>query len=126
MRGYFDGLFKKGDAVDTIRDVAVRSLYRVVADYSDWYQERGLYLPPDYASDPTAWTEDLHKVKRAFELLHDDLNGEGELHAAKTKWAKYGETDVEEIKHLEKEINEGLEIFGKQLFYLTDPKKENK
>lgn len=126
MRGYFNGLFKKGDKVDTIRDVAVRALYHIVEDYSDWYEEHGLYLPPDYAADPTRWTEDLHRIKRAFKLLYDELDGEGELYAAKTKWSKYGEVDAEEIKHLEKEINEGLEIFGKQLFYLTDPKKENK
>jgi hypothetical protein len=113
--------FKKQNK--TIRDVAVESLCEMISDYSSWYDEHGLYLPPDYEADPTSWTEALHKVKRAFLLLNDELHQHGELWEAKNKWKKYGEQDSEEINRLNKEIEEGLAIFGAQFFYFTDYKK---
>lgn len=107
----------------TIRDVAVEALSDLVEDYSDWYETQGLYLPPDYAADPGEWNEALHKMKRAFRLLHEELHEEGELWQAKHGWAKYGEKDTQKIEELEADIKEGLTIFGKQLLYLNDPKK---
>jgi len=119
-----DKIFKnKGDSL--IRDVAVESLYHMIEDYSTWYADKGLYLPPKYATDPTEWTVVLQKIKRAFKLLYEEMNEEGELWEAKNKWKDYGEKDVEEIKVLEMEIIEGLTLFGEQLFYLIDPKKNN-
>jgi hypothetical protein len=115
--------FKQEKKVKVIRDVAVKSLYKIIADYSDWYEYKGLHLPPDYATDPSLWTLNLQKIKRAFELLHDEMNGEGELWEAKNKWKNFGEQDTEKIEELNKEIIEGFTEFGKQLFYLTDPKK---
>lgn len=99
--------FKKKDRfaigkADTIRDTAVKHLAEIIEDYSLWYEEHGIHLPPEYAHDPTGWTNDLQKVREAFLLLEDE--------------------DEEAIKAKEKEIVEGLTIFGKQLFYLTDPK----
>lgn len=104
----------------TIRDKAVTSLTQMIESYSDWYEEKGLYLPPDYQADPTSWTEALHKVKRAFKMLNDEMDGTGELWEAKNGWSKFGEKDIEKINELEKEIKEGLAIFGQQLLYLTD------
>lgn len=114
-------IFKK--KTKTIRDTAVKALFDIVSDYSEWYDEHGLYLPPDYMHDPTGWCEDLHKVKRAFTLLYEDLNEKGELWEAKKKWEKFGEQDAEKLKDLNNEILDGLRIFGAQLLYLTDPKK---
>lgn len=111
----------------TIRDKVVKTMWRKIENYSDWYEEQGLYLPPDYAADPSGWTEALHKVKRAFLLLKDEMNGEGELWKAKNQWKQFGEQDVEKIQELEKEIKEGLTIFGSQLLFLTDTiKKEDR
>lgn len=107
----------------TIRDTTVEELCRLIEDYSDWYEEHGLYLPPDYATDPSGWNEALHKIKRAFRLLYEEIHGEGDLWEARHGWEKYGEKDTERIDELEKEIKEGLALFGAQLFYLTDPKK---
>jgi hypothetical protein len=112
--------FKKNNK--TIRDIAVKSLCKIISEYSTWYDEHGLCLPPDYASDPSAWTEALHKVKRAFILLNDELHQRGELWEAKNKWKKFGEQDSEKIDELNKEIKEGMMIFGAQLLYLTDYK----
>lgn len=103
-----------------IRDYSVQALYRLVSDYSDWYEEHGVKLPPDFATDPTAWTVCLQKMKRAFCLLHDEQNGSGPLWNAKHKWAQFGEVDSEEIKDLEQEIHEGLSLFGKYLYYMQD------
>lgn len=107
-------------AKPTIKSTAVKYLHQMVEDYSEWYDDHGLYLPPDYASDPTGWTEALHVVKRAFKLLNDEMNGEGELWEAKHAWEQFGEKDSEKIIELEKEIKAGLTIFGAQLLYLSD------
>lgn len=110
-----------------IRDRAIDVLHAAIEEYSDWYEEHGLYLPPDYVTDPTSWTEALHKMKRAFTLLNDEANQEGELWEAKNKWKEFGEKDSEKIDELNREIKEGLTIFGSQLLYLTDrPKKVEK
>jgi hypothetical protein len=82
-----------------------------------------MYLPPDYAKDPSGWSEALHAMKRAFCLLYEELNKEGELWEAKNKWNEFGEQDTEKIEELNGVIKYGLTLFGKYLFYLTDPKK---
>jgi len=116
----FNKIFKKKKEINTIRNVAVESLYHIIEDYSNWYAEHGLYLPPDYATDPSKWTTELQKMKRAFQLLYEEIYEEGELFEAKTKWKEYGQEDIEKIKELEKEIIEGMTLFGSQLLYLTD------
>jgi len=122
--GILEKLIKQ-EEYTTIRDKAVESLYWSIKDYSDWYEECGIYLPPDYAIDPAGWTEVLHKIKNAFRLLYEEFREEGELWEAKNGWKDYGEQDVDRIEELNKEIEEGLSLFGKYLFYFTDPKKGN-
>lgn len=104
----------------TIRELTVRRVFKSLNEYADWACESGLYLPPDYAKDPTGWNEVLRKMQRAFRLLSEELDGEGQLWEAKNKWKQFGEQDKEEVQALEKEIQEGLTLFGKYLFYLTD------
>ena len=109
---------KDGDK-ETIRDKTVRVLFERVNEYVDWACEEGLYLPPDFATDPTAWATTLRDIQRAFTLLNDELNQEGELWEAKNKWKEFGEKNVEEMEYLNKEVEKGLTLFGKYLFYLT-------
>ena len=103
---------KKSKAIRTIRDATVDSLYHLIDDYSDWYDQEGLYLPPDFATRPSDWCEVLHQIRRAFKLLHDEVAREGELWEARE--------NPEKTKELEEEIKKGFELFGKYLFYLTD------
>lgn len=105
---------------ETIRDKTVKSLFSMIEKYSKWYEDQGLLLPPDYATDPSGWTEELHKINKAFKLLIEDINGKGAYYDAKHKWDSVGERDIEKIEEIEKEIKEGLSVFGKQLLYLTD------
>lgn len=98
----------------TIRDKAVRFLAKAVDDYADWACESGLYLPPDYATDPAGWAECLRSMQRAFNLMRDEENGEGELWEARMK------KDDDRVTKLEDEIKRGFENFGKHLFFLTD------
>jgi len=100
-----ENLFRK--ETRTVRDVAISSLCEVIKDYSEWYDEKGLYLPPNFATDPAGWCEALHKMKEAFMLLR---NAE----------------DMDDIEGYEKDIVEGLTLFGENLMYMNDPKKENK
>ena len=94
-------LFKRRPV--TIREHCVESMRDIVKDYSDWYEERGLYLPPDFATRPDEWNEELHKMVYAFNEVDN----------------KFEDEDVKKIK-------EGFESFGKYLYFLNDPKKENK
>jgi predicted FMN-binding regulatory protein PaiB len=109
--------FSKGEKVRTIRDIVVGSVYEALEDYSEWYEQQGLHLPPNFATDPTAYTEALHKMVRAFELLYEEIQGEGEL-----LQARCGE-DAQKVEQLEKEVQEGLLLFGQNFGYMTDPKK---
>lgn len=125
MVNYLEKVFKKKKSIVTVREEAVESICAILEDYSEWYDRQGLYLPPDYATDPSQWSEALHKMKRAFRLLYDEMHEEGELWEAKNKWKKYGEKDEQKVEELEKEVREGLALFGQQLFYLNDPKVRN-
>jgi len=109
---------------ETLRDRTVSNVYYMLQDYSDWYQEAGLVLPPDFETDPSGWNEELHKMTRAFKLVHDEMNKRGELWDAKHKWDGLHEVDLKKIEALTKEVQEGFEAFGKQLQYLTDPEGE--
>lgn len=117
----------KGDKLEpvnvSLRDITASLLNEFVEDYSDWYERRGIHIPDSYNGDATAYTEDLHKMKRAFRLLAEELEGEGELWDAKHAWEAYGEKDVMKIEELEAEIREGMLLFGKNLYYMTDTKK---
>lgn len=106
--------------VPTIRERAVKALYKPIHTYVEWAVEQGLYLPPDYAIDPTGWNEVLRKIQRAFRLSYEELEEDGELWKAKTEWKQFGEQDSDKIKELEKEIEEGFTLFGKYMFYLQD------
>lgn len=96
----------------TIREVAIAELYHVVDDYCTWYVEQGLYLPPDYATDPSGWNEVINQIKRAFTLMHDYSAETGEL------WKAKGNEEM--TAKLEKEVQEGFTLFGKYLFFLND------
>lgn len=104
----------------TLRDTIVTSVFKNIDEYADWYAEAGLLLPPDFATDPTQWTEALRKMQRAFSLVSEEIDGYGELWEAKNKWKEFNEKDAEEIKLLEQEINEGFALFGKYLYYMND------
>lgn len=105
---------------ETIRDLTIRTLTKRVNEYTEWNAQHGLYLPPDFTTDPSGWINTLRDIQRAFNLLNDELDEEGELWEAKTKWAKYGEKDAEAIEDLNKEVRRGLSLFGKYLFDLAD------
>ena len=122
MRKYFSRIFKREPKDKIIRDGAVKALYPLIGDYSKWYDEYGIYLPPDYKTDPTAWTEALHKMERAFRILHENLNEEGELWSAENRWKEFGERDADAVREIEKDITKGLTLFGANLVYMIDPK----
>jgi hypothetical protein len=103
----------------TIRDLSVEKLYKPVYEYCSWYVEQGIYLPPDYAKDPSGWSEVLNQIKYAFRLLYEYSERSGELWEARK--------DKEATAKLEKEIQSGFSLFGKYLFFLTDEiKKRNR
>lgn len=95
----------------SIRDIAVNSLYKEIEEYDKWYPEKGMYLPPDYATDPSGWNEVLHQMSRAFKILDDKDNNRGKI---------WDDSDKIKIAKLEEEIKSGLFLFGKYLYWLDD------
>lgn len=79
-------------------DEVIETLHPLITEYVDWYAERGLYLPENFKSDPSAWTNILRKIQRAFDI-------------ALTK--EYSKRD-----DLESEMKEGFELFGKYFIEL--------
>lgn len=122
LNGLLTKLFKGDEETKTktIRDATIESLYYLVDEYCSWAVEQGTYLPPGYETDPTSWSEVLNSIKRAFRLLFEEMNNEGELWEAKSGGGEYTGQDTEKVEKLEKEIQEGLAHFGKYLFYLQD------
>lgn len=102
------------EKVKTIRELTIKRIYPMLDKYIDWACDCGLYLPPDYALDPTSWAEALRKMQRAFRILSMEYEGEGELWKAKV------DKNEEKIARLEADIQEGLTLYGKYLFFLTD------
>lgn len=108
--------------VKTIREiVAVKSIAKALKDYSKWYDEEGLYLPPNFARDPSGWSEALHRMSRAFTLLSEEIEEHGELWMAKNS----DPVDNDRLITLEDEIKEGLKLFGENIYYMNDPKIGN-
>ena len=117
---------KKEEPYRTARDIIVQNISGIINDYVTWHSEHGLFMPPDFATDPTSWLIVLSKMKRSFSLLEEELREEGELWEAKNKWKKFNEQDTEKIEELNAEIVEGLTLFGKYLFYLTEDQRKKK
>lgn len=120
MKSIFSITPFNGRSKETIRGTAVRELYPLISKYADWNAEHGMYLPPDFASDPTGWANALRDMQRAFRILKEELEGEGELWEAKNRWKKYGQEDSQEICEIEAQIERGLTLFGKYLYFLTN------
>ena len=114
---------KKAPKVWDLKGETVSAIASLIQDYSKWYAEHGIYLPPEFEQDPSSWTEVLRKMSRAFELLQGENDPEGELYIAKHKWDSFGEIDSEEVKALEAEIIEGSSLFGRYLYFMKDDKK---
>lgn len=107
-----------------IKGYVVSRVTPLIDSYVDWYAQRGIFLPPDYATDPTGWTEVLRKIQRAFILADTEDDDDGEIHQAKVKWSTFGQEDPEAIKELYNEIQLGFELFGKYLMHLKDIQPE--
>lgn len=109
-----------GDDVKNIRKYSIKVLLPIVDYYADWYAERGITLPAGFEQDPTGWTEVLRKIQRAFVLVSDEESLGGEICKA------LGSGRLNDVEKLEKEIQEGFELFGKYLNLLVDNKYSEK
>lgn len=48
-----------------------------VIKYCDWYAEDGLFLPPEFANDPAAWTQILRDIQAGFEAYVNENTDNG-------------------------------------------------
>ncbi len=74
------------------------TIYPRLNDYIDWYCEKGLYLPEEFATDPASWTTILRDIQEAFRLLHSGEYRLGEVYQEK--------------------VDIGLALFGKYFRHL--------
>ena len=110
--------FKKDKEVKSIAQVFLEEVGPAIIEYSEWYDQNGLHLPPDYGNDPSAWSEALHKIVRAIEILNEKdsefVLKDGTV--INDYSMVYTHEDTEAIR-------EGMAIFAKQILYLTDTVK---
>lgn len=99
---------------DDLRTIIIDKITDDIIEYTDWYAENGVYLPDEFAQDPSAWTEVLRKIQRAFRLAVMEFGSDGEIMKAQILG------NQEEVKKLIGGMQEGFELFGKYLNVLRD------
>lgn len=122
-----ENIFNKKLKKVNIREETVLSLYEPLKNYSKFNDEHGLYLPPDFATRPADWSEEVHKMVEALGLLYDELHGEGKLYDLTSSPVELTKEEQKRLDDLNAQIQDGLSSLGKQLFFLTEQiYKENK
>ena len=99
---------------DDLRTIIIDKITDDIIEYTYWYAENGVYFPDEFAQDPSAWTEVLRKIQRAFRLAVMEIGSDGEIMKAQFLG------NQEEVKKLIGGMQEGLELFGKYLNVLRD------
>lgn len=107
-RGYSDQ-----DTWD-VEHFVIRKVHGPLMQFVEDYEEGGMSLPTEFASDPAAWLMILKKIEYAVDQKWKEDFEFDEYH---DRWIKM--TDEERTKH-QKDIDEGLELFGRWLQNLWD------
>lgn len=126
-KGYSD------DQVWGLNSAITTYVYPRLKEFYRWQSEHGRSVPIDFEKDPASWLEVLRKMVRAFELMMID---DYELGAEKweetfgvPKMVDFGTKEEYERawqgylsgqEKINKEIQEGIELFGKYMRNLWD------
>lgn len=89
----------------------VKKIYKPLKVFIKNYEEGGLSLPIEYATDPAAWLLILKKIEYSFDDLWDKDND--------PDYDKF-KTTPEKLKEHEERVEEGLELFGRHIRDLWD------
>jgi hypothetical protein len=106
FRGYSDS------DVWNLGSFIVRKTYIPLKRFVKNYEEHGMSLPVEFASDPGAWLMILKKIEFAFDSVWEDEN---EMENRFTR----GMT-AEQLKEHNLKVEEGLILFGKYIRSLWD------
>lgn len=89
----------------------VNKTYKPLKEFVKHYEEHGLALPAEFATDPGSWTLILKKIEYAFD---DVYNSEHDYDYDRTRYTG------EKLEEHYKKVEEGLTLFGKYLRNLWD------
>lgn len=95
-----------------VGDFVFEKTYKPLKKFIKHYEEHGMALPLEFATDPGTWLSILKKIEFAFD---SEWSVQNEIENRFTK----GMTD-EKIKEHDKKVEEGFTLFGKYLLYLYD------
>lgn len=90
----------------------IEKMYAPLKEFVKNYEEHGMSLPTEFASDPGAWLLILKKIEFAFDSVWEDE------FEAENRFTK-GMTS-EELKEHSLKVDEGLTLFGKYIRDLWD------
>lgn len=105
FRGYDD------QATWDVKGFILNKAYRPLKIFIKNYEEGGMSLPKDYATDPGAWTLILKKIEYSFD---DMWNSEHDFNYDKYKLS------AEKLEEHYNKVQEGFELFGKYFRDLWD------
>lgn len=86
--------------------------YAPLKEFVQNYEEHGMSLPDEFATDPGTWLNILKKIELAFDSVWDD---EFEKENRFTKGM-----NTEQVKEHNLKVEEGLTLFGKYIRNLWD------
>lgn len=108
IRGYSDP-----DTWD-VRHFVIQKVHGPLMKFITDYEEGGMSLPSEFATDPAAWLKILKKIQYAIDWEYKEDEEWDEFHAVFQTWSQ---VDIEQ--HYKK-VQEGLELFGRYLLALWD------
>ena len=116
MKWWIQGHIRGYSDQDTwnLNSYILKKVYKPLKIFVKNYEEGGFSLPAKFAEDPAAWLWILKKIEFAIEQKWKDENDFLEYNKYLKKL-----TDAEREEH-QKNIEEGLELFGKYFMYLWD------
>ena len=98
--------------VSDLSSYILDKVYYPLKSFIKDYEEHGMHLPIEFASDPGSWLMILKKIEFAFDVVYSEEYGD-----------KNGYTlnmNEEQIKEHNLKVEEGLTLFGKYMRDLWD------
>lgn len=109
-----DVLKQTSPCVMELNRLIVSRLKEHISNYVIHQEEQGMYLPKEFETNPAAWLIVLGKIRFAFDQTYLKMNN---LENPVTK-----NKNATQLSDIDKQIQEGFELFGKYLLDLKEIK----
>lgn len=106
---FFRTITGKSTKKERLNVYIIKTLQPLIKEYARVEAESGIFLPPDFKTDPARWLETLRAMEYSFDELNKEFSGE------KISCIN----DEIKLEERAKKIQKGLELFGKYLMDLN-------